>query len=113
MLEQAKVPARVPAVLQPPPQEEDAPVEVIAAELARLLHRRADLRLHFGWDALVAVDDQDPGMLERQVGKGPVLLLRPAADVIELHQLGPEFASDLGAAVPRVAVHHPDLITEA
>ena len=51
-------------------------------------------------------------MAEGEVGERPVLLFRPAGDVIELDDLGPPLGGDLRPAVARVAVHHPDFVAE-
>src|SRR5262249_38751653 len=108
-----KIPARIPAVPEPTAQEDYPSIDVITNAFTGVVHSSPDFLGEFRRDPLVAIDDEDPRVLERDVGQGPVFFLRPAWHVVELHQFGTGRFRNAGALILRMAIDDPDLITES
>src|SRR6185312_10743062 len=110
MLEEPKVPGLgIAAVSDSSTEEEVLHVEVEAVRLV-LAGPPGNLLGQFGNDDLVGIDDQDPLVAERQIIKGPILLLGIGPIEVKLDDRGAMFGRDFGRLVRALTVHDEDFI---
>jgi hypothetical protein len=97
-------------VANPFTQEKDPAIEVVATVVS-VLNRRRNFIPQLWGDALVAVHNQHPVVVEGEIFQGPVLFLGPATVEVELNHLSSVAFGNFNGAVFTLGVHHEDFIS--
>src|ERR1700719_1680229 len=110
MSKQTQVPIRVIRMLQPSPEEKEAPIDPISDDIACIRDGAGNFDRGFGRQNFVRIQNQDPLIFERQIFQGPIFLLRPLPVEMKLNNVRAKIFGNFSRTISALRINHENFV---